>query len=124
MERAEFVDCLNCRCLAARKEAQRLTRFYDDRMRDFGLTINQFSMLTVLILAGRLPVSALADQLGIDRTTMTRNLDIGERDGLVRTAAGEDRRRRMVEITQRGLDLARQALPAWREAQAAVSPGK
>ncbi len=120
MERAEFADCMNCRCLASRKEAQRLTRFYDERLRGFGLTINQFSMLTVLILAGRLPVSALADQLGIDRTTMTRNLDVGERDGLVRTAAGEDRRTRMVEITPRGQELAQQALPAWREAQAAA----
>lgn len=123
MERSEFADCLNCRCLASRKEAQRLTRLYDERLRGFGLTINQFSMLTVLILAGRLPVSALAEQLGIDRTTMTRNLDVGERDGLVRTGAGEDRRTRMVEITPRGRELARQALPAWREAQATASAG-
>jgi DNA-binding MarR family transcriptional regulator len=123
MERAEFTDCLNCRCLASRKEAQRLTRIYDERLRGFGLTINQFSMLTVLIFAGPLPVSALAEQLGIDRTTMTRNLDIGERDGLVRTAAGKDRRTRLVEITPRGRELARQALPAWREAQATVGAG-
>jgi DNA-binding MarR family transcriptional regulator len=121
MERAQFVDCMNCRCLASRKEAQRLTRLYDERLREFGLTINQFSMLTVLILAGPLPVSALADQLGIDRTTMTRNLDIGERNGLVRTTAGEDRRIRMVEITQRGQEIAGLALPAWREAQAAAT---
>ena len=112
---------MNCRCLASRREAQGLTRIYDKRLRGSGLTVNQFSMLTVLILAGPLPVSALADHLGIDRTTMTRNLNVGERDGLVRTAPGQDRRTRLVVITHRGYELAHSALPAWRKAQAAAS---
>ena len=114
----EFAACRDCRCLNARREAQRLTRAYDEKLRPFGLTVNQFSMLTTLILAGPLSVAELAEHLGIDRTTLTRNLALGEKNGLVETATGDDRRVRLVEITRAGRALADQALPAWREAQA------
>ncbi len=120
-DRAEFLDCLHCRCLETRRQAQRLTRAYDEKLRPFGLTVNQFSMLTTLILGGPMPLTALSDRLGIDRTTMTRNLALGERNGLVRTTAGDDRRTRMIEVAPRGRDLAERALPAWREAQAAFT---
>jgi DNA-binding MarR family transcriptional regulator len=103
--------------MAARKEAQRLTRDFDQRLRPFGLTVNQFSMLVTLILAGPTPVSRLAAQLGIERTTMTRNITLGERRGLVFGAPGKDGRERLIGVTPAGRALAEQALPAWRAAQ-------
>jgi DNA-binding MarR family transcriptional regulator len=123
-ERSEYVDCQNCLCLDARREAQRLTRAYDERLRPFGLTINQFSMLSTLILAGSLPVSNLAVRLGIDRTTLTRNIAVGETNGIVATRPGKDARTRLVEITPAGRVLADEALPAWRMAQAKAIAGK
>lgn len=118
----EFFDCQNCRCLNTRREAQRLTRAYDDKLRPLGLTINQFSLLTTLILAGPLPVAALAERLGIDRTTLTRNLALGEKNGLVETVASPaDKRVRRIKVTEKGLELAERALPAWREVQAAFT---
>lgn len=118
----DFFDCQDCRCLNARREAQRLTRAYDDALRPFGLTINQFSMLTTLILAGALPVAALAERLGIDRTTLTRNLALAEREGLVETVADpKDRRVRLIGIAEAGRELAKRALPAWRKAQMAFA---
>lgn len=118
----DFIDCQDCRCLNARREAQRLTRAYDEALRPFGLTINQFSMLTTLILAGALPVAALAERLGIDRTTLTRNLALAEREGLVETVFDpKDRRVRLIGIAGAGRELAERALPAWRKAQAAFS---
>lgn len=110
-----FDECRACACLAARKEAQRLTRAFDDRLRPHGLTISQFSMLARLVLAGPTPMARLAEGLGIDRTTMTRNLALGEKRGLVRS--GRDGRERIVQVTPAGAALARAALPAWRAAQ-------
>lgn len=115
----KFAVCRSCRCLSARREAQRLTRAFDDRLRPFGLTINQFSMLTTLILAGPLAISDLAERLGVDRTTMTRNVAVSERSGLIETSGGEDRRVRLVTITAAGREIADAALPAWQEAQSA-----
>lgn len=119
-DRQKFADCQDCRCLAARKEAQRLSRFYDQKLRPHGLTINQFSMLTTLILAGPLPMAALAEWLGIERTTLTRNVSLAEKAGLVKIGHGRDARERIVSLTPDGLRRAEEALPAWRAAQASV----
>jgi DNA-binding MarR family transcriptional regulator len=117
LKTAEFSECRDCACLAARTEAQRLTRSFDAKLRPHDLTINQFSMLTTLILAGATPVSQLAARLGIDRTTMTRNVTRSEARGLVAAAPGKDARERLVAITPAGRALAEKALPAWRSAQ-------
>jgi DNA-binding MarR family transcriptional regulator len=113
----DFSECQQCLCLAARTEAQRLTRLFDERLRPFDLTINQFTMLATLAIAGAQPVTRLANRLGIDRTTMTRNLALAERRGLVKTRAGSDSRERLVEITAAGRSKAEIAYPAWRAAQ-------
>ncbi len=103
--------------MAARSEAQRLTRAFDDVLRPHDLTINQFSMLARLILAGATPISQLAAALGIDRTTMTRNVTRSEKRGLVEAVPGKDGRERLIEITAAGRALADAAFPAWDLAQ-------
>ena len=124
MTRPDFAECQNCLCLAARSEAQRLSRLFDEHLRPFDLTINQFSMLAMLILAGPQALTRLAQRLGIDRTTLTRNLLPVERRGIVKTSAGEDGRARMIEITPLGRELAARALPAWRTAQKKAQVGR
>jgi DNA-binding MarR family transcriptional regulator len=116
----DFSECQHCACLTARTEAQRLTRMFDERLRPHGLTINQFSMLATLILAGPVPVSRLAERLGIDRTTMTRNLAVAEQRGLLKTMPGKDARERLIQITPAGRELAAKAFPAWQAAQRSV----
>jgi DNA-binding MarR family transcriptional regulator len=113
----DFSECQQCLCLAARTEAQRLTRLFDERLRPFELTINQFTMLATLAIAGAQPVTRLAGRLGIDRTTMTRNLALAEKRGLVKTRPGTDSRERLVEITAAGRNQAEAAFPAWQAAQ-------
>ena len=114
---ADFAECQHCLGLAARTEAQRLTRMFDEHLRPFDITINQFTMLVTLVLAGPQPVTRLAGRLGIDRTTLTRNVARAERRGLVRKRPGEDSREHLIEITPAGREHAAQALPAWKAAQ-------
>ena len=99
---SSFAECFDCRCLAARKQAQRLTRRYDESLRPFDLTINQFSMLTTLILGGPTMMTTLADRLGIERTTLSRNVALSEARGLVAVSVGKDARERLVTITEAG----------------------
>jgi DNA-binding MarR family transcriptional regulator len=113
----DFGECQQCLCLAARVEAQRLTRMFDERLRPFDLTINQFTLLATLVVAGPQTVTRLAGRLGIDRTTLTRNLSLAERRGLVKDKPGEDSRERLIEITTAGRELAATAFPAWQAAQ-------
>jgi DNA-binding MarR family transcriptional regulator len=115
---ADFADCQDCLCLAARKQGQRLTRQYDEKLRPFELTINQFSMLTHLILGGPATMSTLAERLGVERTTLSRNAALCGERGWVKVEPGEDARERLVTLTAAGREKAEVALPAWRAAQA------
>jgi DNA-binding MarR family transcriptional regulator len=119
----DFGECQQCLCLAARTEAQRLIRLFDERLRPFGLTINQFTMLATLVLTGAEPMTRLAGRLGIDRTTLTRNISLAEKRGLVKTRAGGDARERLIEITKAGRAEAERAFPAWQAAQQEARQG-
>ena len=62
----------------------------------------------------------LAEALGMDRTTLTRNLRALQRDGLVEDQPDGDGRRRRVAITARGVVALEEALPLWEQAQKQV----
>lgn len=62
-------------------------------------------------------VGKMSKFLGMDSTTMTRNLRLLERKGLVDTAIGEDRRTRLVTLNAAGKASHQKALPRWHAVQ-------
>jgi DNA-binding MarR family transcriptional regulator len=120
---SEFDECLSCHCFAARKMARAVTQHYDRALHGTGLRANQFTTLSVLAQAGPLPMAQLADMLGMDRTSLTRNLQPLARTGWIEIAPGaDDARSRIASLTRAGTAALRKALPAWRVAQASAGP--
>jgi DNA-binding MarR family transcriptional regulator len=117
---SDLSACGSCLCLASRQAARAITRIFDREMRRHGLKTTQFSVLVMLALRGSLPLGKLAAFLGLERTTLTRSLDILEKKGLIASEAAEDARRRQVRITPAGRRRVDGALPAWRTAQEGV----
>ena len=111
----------DCTCLALRMATRRVTQLYDHFLADAGLRITQFGLLATLRIAQPLSVTALAQRMAMDRTTLTRNLKPLERLGLITLAPGPDRRTRTVRLTDAGRDAVRRAAPLWREAQAVMA---
>jgi DNA-binding MarR family transcriptional regulator len=108
-----------CWCLNAQRAARRLARLYDDGLRPFGLSHGQFSLLMLVAGLQRAPVSRLADELVMDRTTVTAVLKPLERRQLLALATSEtDQRQRLVSLTPTGLRLLAKASSAWQELQA------
>lgn len=66
---------------------------------------------------GPVTVTRLAKRSIMDRTTVTRNLRVLERKGMVRIEQGDDQREREVTLTDEGLAALVAALPHWRTAQ-------
>jgi DNA-binding MarR family transcriptional regulator len=83
LERAELVKCTNCACFNPRKVARAVTQLYDDALRPAGLRVTQFSLLVVVRMAGPVSVTRLAELTVLDRTTLTRNLELLERQGWI-----------------------------------------
>jgi DNA-binding MarR family transcriptional regulator len=94
-----------------------VTQHYDARLAPAGLRVTQFSLLAHLQRAGPTTISALADLLDMDRTTLTRNLTPLARSGLVTVASGADARTREVDVTGAGRAAWQRARPLWRRAQ-------
>jgi DNA-binding MarR family transcriptional regulator len=117
----DFLECESCLCFAARRAARAISQHYERVMRGSGLRITQFTLLTVLVRAGKLPLSEVAEHLGMERTTLTRNLRPLLAKGHVTIEEGEDRRVKKIEITPQGMAALKAALPQWRKAQRAMS---
>lgn len=107
-------ECLN---FNLRKADRAVSQIFDRAIADSGLKSTQFMLLNGVSLTDGASISALAEAMVMDRTTLTRNLAPLERDGLVAIVAGSDRRTRSVEITARGRRLLDKTLPLWHSAQ-------
>jgi DNA-binding MarR family transcriptional regulator len=106
-----------CNLLALRQATRRLTQVYDHFLAPSGVRGTQFSILARLKARGALPIGELAEIMVMDRTTLARNLLPLRRRRLVAVAIGDDRRRREIRLTDKGLAAIDAALPLWRRAQ-------
>ena len=106
-----------CANFNLRRASRALGQVYDAALRPLGLKGTQFSLLTALALLGPVPLSELARELGMDRTSLTRNLRPLLREGYVREDRGEDRRQRLLDLTEAGRRIYREALPLWQAVQ-------
>jgi DNA-binding MarR family transcriptional regulator len=116
---------MGCTCLRMRRATRRVTQFYDHALQRTGLTVNQFGLLAYLCGASlartNASIGTTAEWLGMDPTTLTRNLKPLLVKGLVKNVPDpDDGRVRIVAITEKGLRTLREAVPRWRNAQAAV----
>jgi DNA-binding MarR family transcriptional regulator len=94
-----------------------VTQAYDVVLQPSGLRATQFTVLAKLAVAGETSLGDLAKRMVMDRTTLTRNLRPLERDGLIRSEVGQDRRSRALMLTAKGKTALDRALPLWRRAQ-------
>jgi DNA-binding MarR family transcriptional regulator len=116
----DLMECSECLCLASRQAARALTRAFDRMLRPYGIRVTQFSALVMLSLRDALTIGELARSLGVERTTLTRNLELIERKGWVKVTTGEDARARVIAITPKGRAAVTGAVGAWRQAQQAA----
>ncbi|MCA6113606.1 winged helix-turn-helix transcriptional regulator [Bradyrhizobium sp. WSM 1738] len=117
---ADYMAAAGCFCLASRQAARKITRLYDSYMQEAGVRITQFTILSQLMLRGDMPIGKLATILGMERTTLTRNLGPLEQQKWISVKAGEDPRARMIGITAQGRGVVRRSFPFWSKAQAHI----
>lgn len=106
-----------CICTHLRRAARGVSRHYDEALEGFGINVAQFSLLRHLQRLDKPSISSLADAMGLDRSTLGRNLKVLEADGLVALAEGDDLRNRLVLLTEQGKARVQAAEPAWEQAQ-------
>jgi DNA-binding MarR family transcriptional regulator len=106
-----------CVCSQVRRIARKISSLYDAALASEELTITQYSLLANIARAGQLSHASLAGKVGMERTTLTRNLRPLIRAKWVAAATGEDRRQHLLQLTAAGKRKLIRSLPLWQEAQ-------
>ncbi len=111
----------SCICLHVQRASRAVGRRYDDAFRHLDLNNWQFSLMTAIRGTEASSINELATLLGIDRTTMTRNLAVLQRRELLSMVQDvRDSRVKRVSLTPQGQNLLLQALESWRVTNEAV----
>ncbi len=114
---SKTVQPQGCTNLKLRQLTRRVTQLYDARVGKSGLKTTQFSLLTAVERMGPLQPGALARTLGLQASTLTRNLKPLLAAGLLHLGPGADGRSRLVEITDAGRAKRAEAKSMWKSAQ-------
>ncbi len=106
---------LPCTCLRLRRIARQITSVYDAALEPHGVSIVTYAVLSALHREAPMTLSALADSVGTDRTTLSRTVERMRIADLVKACPGDDRRERRLSLTEHGADTFRLARKSWRE---------
>jgi DNA-binding MarR family transcriptional regulator len=113
-----FPDAGLCNGTALRKATRRVSQLYDSVLAPSGLRSTQRSILIHIERAGTPAMGELAAALVLDRSALAHNLKPLERDGYIRVLVSEDdRRTRLVMLTERGQQKLAETAELWKEAQ-------
>ena len=109
-----------CTCGELRRAARAVTLLYDKAFESSGLLSTQLGVLHTIYNSASITISQLAGELDMDRTTLTRNLSVLERQELINISSGKDHRTRIITITSKGTNSMANAIPLWNEIQRKV----
>ena len=106
-----------CVCSTLRMVTRAVTQLYDDVLRPSGLRVTQFSILATLAHLGEANLRQLEERLATDQTTLTRSLNLLERDGVIERVPHPDGRVKAMTLTAKGRRALEVARPLWAQAQ-------
>lgn len=110
-----------CTNFKTRQMARLLSRHYDVELAKAGLKTTQYSLLNHVLHQGPIAPGELARRMGLDASTLTRNLQPLLAAGWLVQAAGADARSRLITLTPAGRDKQAEALAYWKAAQLNVN---
>lgn len=111
---------LNCVCFNLRKASRVVSQLYDEALKPVGLKATQFPILLVAYVLPEPNMTSMSKMLAMDRTTLTRNLKVLEREGLLKIRPGKDQRKKVVHLTDDARASLEEGIPLWEEAQARI----
>lgn len=110
-----------CACGNIRRTMRAITQFYDRFLQPSGLRSTQCSLLVTISFHGNISVGELGAILLMDQTTVTRNIEILRKYGLINiTKEDDDARKKSITLTESGVRKLAEVLPLWEQAQSQI----
>ncbi|WP_198533774.1 MarR family winged helix-turn-helix transcriptional regulator [Streptomyces odonnellii] len=116
---ASSIDEIVRDCLAVRVRliGRAVTSLYDGALGGHGLTIAQVNLLAALGKAGPCPPSKLGEVLQLERSTVSRNVNLLLNRGWIEALSSDAKGIREIALTRAGRAKIESVMPEWREAQ-------
>ncbi len=106
-----------CACFNLRKASRAVSRLFDETLQPAGLRSTQFTTILAIHIDQPIGLAPLAKELVTDRSTLTRNLAILEKNGLITTTSSNGKRSRAYLLTDKGVSALTKGIPLWEKAQ-------
>lgn len=105
-----------CACFNLRKASRAVSKLFDDTLQPIGLRSTQFVTLLAIHVNEPIGLSALAREMVADRSTLTRNLNVLEREGMLKQKPARGRAH-LYALTDKGRRVLIEGIPLWEKAQ-------
>lgn len=103
-----------CYCTNLRRSAGAVTQYYDNALKKAGITIAQYYLLVNLSRLKSANITHWAETVGLDRSTMVRNVRVLEANEFLRPAEGNGK---TFCLSAKGNRTLNKAIPLWENAQ-------
>ena len=103
-----------CYCTNLRRSANAVSDLYDRELKPSGLTAPQYYLMINLSRLGSANITHWAEHVGLERSTMVRNIRPLEARGLITQTDGHGKTYALTGDGKAALDA---AIPMWTEAQ-------
>lgn len=111
------IDNTKCHCLKMRRSAENVIRFYDHVLSPSGVTVRQYSLLSIIAEKPGCSVRELSDAAELDRSTLARSLKPLMQTGYIEDRKEKSARNSVLYLTKVGADICSQAASLWQKAQ-------
>lgn len=108
---------VGCTNFKLRQLLRRVSLGYDHAMAECGLKITQYSLLTHIEKLGPITQAELSKAMGMDASTLSRNLRPLETANWIAVKAGDDARSHALVATASGRQKRKEAQALWKRAQ-------
>ena len=109
-----------CACTTVRRTSRLLARAYDSKLQATDLNVTQLAVLRAIERMPGEPLTRVAEQLSMDRTSMYRSVATMRASGWLTVGEGPDARSRCAELAEGGREVLDRAAPHWEAIQSAV----
>ena len=112
----------DCTALKLRRTTRRLTQIYDDALAPHRVTVGQLGILAGLQRSRGIAIGELAERLSTDVSTLSRLLGPLKAAVLLSVETDpDDRRAKLLRLTEAGAAKVHAAAPSWQAAQDRVA---
>ena len=106
-----------CVASTVSKATRIVGRIFEEEFRAVNISSPQFELLVSLKIAPGSTAGEIAETLGADPSTVSRNTELLNKRGLICVAPGTDRRIRVYHLTDEGEATIQDCVPRWKAAQ-------